>query len=316
MKHKLGDAKLTVEGVKDKLMGGVKQKVGHLLGKPHLEAEGRDQRLKGKSELKHHRGLKELTPAQAVEMHLRREALFADIDRSGGFARLASTTGRLRHVELLEERDVKDLFSQRGESWQRFSLKSYNKQPLLKDIREGRTRKPLVHVETVEKGLLRSIKLDKKGDFKLKPTDRFTDLWADIKGGDHLARLKCVKREKIRDRSAPRLDLFKNICSSQANRDRLFEQIEQVPKRLNHVTTIDKARPELLFEKESIGTGAKKVNKAQLLNELRSGGAVELKHVVTEDKCKPMIGDDVSVRTWNKEGFLAEVRQGTELKHI
>jgi hypothetical protein len=42
---------------------------------------------------------------------------------------------------------------------------------------------------------------------------------------------------------------------------------------------------------------------------------VELKHVETEDKAKPAVGDEASVRRWNKEGFLSEVRQGTPLRH-
>jgi hypothetical protein len=53
----------------------------------------------------------------------------------------------------------------------------------------------------------------------------------------------------------------------------------------------------------------------QLLDAVRLG-AVELNHVETNDKAKPAIGDDASVRMWNKEGFLSEVRQGTELLHI
>merc|ERR1711879_340280 len=58
-----------------------------------------------------------------------------------------------------------------------------------------------------------------------------------------------------------------------------------------------------------------KGGKAKLLDELKQG-EVDLKHVETLDKSRPAIGKDVQLKTWDKRGFLDEVRQGTELKHI
>lgn len=53
----------------------------------------------------------------------------------------------------------------------------------------------------------------------------------------------------------------------------------------------------------------------QLLNEVRQGG-MELKPMATKDKSKPAISNNMSLKKWNKEGFLAKVHQGTPLCHI
>ncbi|ELR11268.1 uncharacterized protein ACA1_127590 [Acanthamoeba castellanii str. Neff] len=319
---KLDDAKLTLEGVKDKLVGGVKQTVGHLLHKPALESTGRQQRLKADGELKHHRPLQALTPAQVAEVHMRREALMAHLVRTGGFARMTAT-GRLRHVAHVRESQVAELFNSR----EPFALKRWNVRPLLEDIRQCRTARPLVHVATIEKGLLRSIKLTAH-DFKLQRSAKWADLRIDIRrGGDNaMARLVKVKAEDRRDRSAPRLELLRSVAAAQAQRGEVLRQIGIEHKILHHVETDDKARPELVFAKahasevNPIGPKAG-FHKAQLLDAVRQSagggaGGVELKHVETEDKAKPAVGDEVSVRRWNKEGFLSEVRQGTPLRHI
>ncbi len=322
-KNKLDDTKLAMEGLKDKLVGGVKEKVGHLFNKPSLVIEGRGQQLKGDAELKLHRGLTPLTPAEAIELHLRRETLFSDIERSGGFARM-SATGRLRHIDTTRHEQrlaVRGLFTQKGEKWQQFHLQRWDIAALLKDIRERNTPKQLAHVNTIEKGLMRTIKLkagQRKGEWSLRRLDgTLYELWVDIRRGDNVRRLANVKAEDKRDRSAPRLDLLKSLSRAEAKRSEVLKQINFGHQILNHVETDDKTRPELLFAqadlKKSIGT--KSPNKAQLLDEVRQGG-VELKPVATEDKSKPAISDDVSLKKWNKEGFLAEVRQGTELRHI
>jgi uncharacterized protein YjbJ (UPF0337 family) len=213
-KHRLGDAKLTLEGVKDKVFGGVKRTVGHLLHKPELESQGRKQKTRADAELKHHRGLPELTAAQMSEMHMKRDALMYDVVRSGGLARMS---GRLRHVET-RETPVKELFT-----WQPFALKRWSNAALLNDIRQRNTIKPLVHVETVEKGLMHSIKLDAKGDFELRRRDNWTSLWSDIRRGDNVARLSAVKDR--RDRSAPRLDVLRGVRAAQEQRGEVLRQL-------------------------------------------------------------------------------------------
>jgi uncharacterized protein YjbJ (UPF0337 family) len=206
-----------------------------------------------------------------------RHALMAEVERTGGVQRCS-----LNHVDV-PETDVSD-FLRRDEKAAEFKLKQWNKQPLLDDIRTMKTMKPLVHVEPCEKGLLRSLSLDEKDLAGLKNGASSSDrdaMWKEIKQTD-LRNLHHVSGATINDRSGVRLDLLKSVSASQAKRDELLKQIENGHEgvELKHVETEDKARVE------------------------------------TEDKCKPVIGDDVSVRTWNKEGFLAEVRQGTELKHI
>ena len=102
----------------------------------------------------------------------------------------------------------------------------------------------------------------------------------------------------------------------------MLRQIGIEHKILHHVETDDKARPELVFAKahasevNPIGPNKVAFHKAQLLDEVKQSGRVELKHVETEDKAKPAVGDEASVRRWNKQGFLCEVRQGTPLRHI
>lgn len=75
---------------------------------------------------------------------------------------------------------------------------------------------------------------------------------------------------------------------------------------LNHIETEDKTQPELLFAqanlKKSIST--KGLNQAQLLNEVR------------QDKSKAAISINMSLKGWNKEGFLAKVCQGTQVPHL
>jgi uncharacterized protein YjbJ (UPF0337 family) len=323
-KNKLDIAKLAMEGVKDKLVGGVKEQVGHLFNKPALISEGREQQRKGDSELKLRFSLAQLSPAEAIELHLRREALFSDIARSGGVDRM-SAAGRLRHVDTTRHElrlAVRGLFAQKGERWQQFRLKRWNDAALLKDIRERNTRRPLAHVEnTIEKGLMRTIKLKagtKKGEFSLKRIDgALYELWVDIRRGDNAGRLANVKPEDRRDRSAPRLDLLKNLSTVEAKRSELLKQINFGHQILNHAETDDKARPELLFAKADRARAiGKSVNKTRLLDEVRQADVQQLKHVDTKDKSEPAISDDVSLRTWNKDGFLAEVRQGTALRHI
>jgi uncharacterized protein YjbJ (UPF0337 family) len=323
-----------VAGYKDKLVGGVKETVGHLLGMERMEEEGHKQKQKGEAELKaamaqqramgdrnrEERDLKGKglggTEDEEREARidsywfLKRQAVISDLERLGGFDRQQL---RLRHVEPREP-DMRKLFSAKGqgERWQQFQLKRWNAKPLLDDIRQKRTMKPLMHVNAVEKGLMRSIKLT-KDDFRLKrDQQRLPNLFADIRRADNLKRLNKVNSKDVRDRSAPRLDLLKHLKFAHQQHDVLLREIA-APPRLRSVETRDRTRPSLFFDKN---VHVHKFRKSPLLSEVRRGFKASSKHVETKDKSKPLIEKDIHLKKWDKQGFLAEVRQGTELKHV
>ncbi len=281
----------TVTGYKDKLVGGVKETVGSLLGVERLEKEGHKQKEKGEAELKaamaqqramgdrsreqREKGKGRLGEEEEGELRvdsyvfLKRQAVLSELQRMGGFERQSL---RLRHVEPREP-DVRKYFTPKGqgERWQQFNLKRVDMKPLLEDIRQRRTRRPLVHVDPVEKGLMNNIKLTKE-DFRLKrDQQRLPNLLNEIRRADNIERLKKVNRQDIRDRSAPRLDLLKGLKAVHQQHDVLLREVAAPPK---------------------------------------------LKHVETKDKSKPLIEKDFHLKRLDRQGFLAEVRQGTQLKHV
>ncbi|ELR12273.1 WH2 motif domain containing protein [Acanthamoeba castellanii str. Neff] len=316
-RDKINEEGSALGGYKDKLMGQVKERVGHLFGIDRLEQRGHKQRSKGESVLAQHdaaiasghkhnkaaKGYSEKRSEAIIETFIQREALMAELERTGGFERYRS---HMKKVDLKDDqRDVRDLFKG-GEG---FKLKQWNKQALLGEIRGRKTMKPLVVVETQEKGLMRSIPLEKKKDFTLRRTDFLDNLWADIKRSD-VQRLNKVNDDQRSDRSAPRLELFHHLAAACEKRDSLLKDI-QADHRLKHVDTEDKSKPEMFFDKTAI---VHRFEKARLLNEVREGA--QLKHVATEDKSKPTIDRDTQLKTWDRQGFLDEVRIGTELRHI
>jgi uncharacterized protein YjbJ (UPF0337 family) len=312
----------TVTGYKDKLVGGVKETVGNLLGMEKMEQEGHQQKQKGEAELRaamaQQRALGDRSREQKGKgrmmggdegdllkvdsyMFLKRQAVLSELERMGGFERDLLLS---HHVETREP-DLRRLFAT-----QPFKLRRIDMKPLLNDIRERRTRRPLIHVETLEKGLMRSIKLQ-RNDFQLKRDERrLPNLWADIKRADNQRRLKKVNKKDINDRSSPRLDLFKRLKITHQQHNVLLREIA-APPRLRKVETKDKTKPNLFFDKN---VHVHKIQIAPLLNEVRKG--VNIKHVETKDRSKPIIERDLHLKKWDKQGFLAEVRQGTELKHV
>lgn len=314
----------TVAGYKDKLVGGVKETVGSLLGIEKMEKAGMKQKEKGEAELKaamaqqramgdRERQLRGKGKGRGEEeerldsyVFLKRQAVLSELERMGGFER---QRWRLHHVDPREP-DVKKLFVQKGgERWQQFSLRRWNKEPLLREIREKKTKRPLVHAETREKGLMLSIKLG-KDDFKLKRDERLRPNLLNEIRRFNFNQLKKVNRKDIRDRSAPRIDLFKNLKAIHQQHDVLLREVT-APPRLRHVDTKDKTKPNLYFDKN---VHVHRLEKDKLLNEVRKGPG-SIKHVETVDKSKPMF-EGVHLKKWDKQGFLAEVRQGTQLKHI
>jgi uncharacterized protein YjbJ (UPF0337 family) len=292
-------------GYKDQLVGGVKETIGHLVGDKAMERQGREQKREGQAVVGSADQESEENREVVAGTLIKRHALMAQVERTGGVDR-----AHLNHVDAPEaDNHIAELLRQ-----EQFKLKQFNKEPLLEEIREQKTMKPLVHVEPEEKGLLRSVPLGEKditGDLKRNSAD---ELKKEIAQAD-LRKLNQVSDDQINDRSGARLDVLKSLSAAQAKRDEVVKQIGSglaaTEVSLKHVETEDKAKPDL---SAAAGTKTKKLNKAQLLDEVRQGA--ELKHVETADKAKPAIGGDVSLKTWNKEGFLAEVRQGADLRQI
>jgi len=90
-----------------------------------------------------------------------------------------------------------------------------------------------------------------------------------------------------------------------------MKEIKTPMLKLKHVQTEDKARPDLLFDKD---VHVHKLDIPSLLGEVKQDH--HLKHVQMTDKSKPMIEQDLTLKTWDKKGFLSEVEKGTDLKHI
>jgi len=288
----------------DKIVGTVKQTVGHLFGMEALEKAGKEQKQRAVADVgkatrqgdRHHRkssdkGLDE----DEVYQQVRRQALMADIERLGGFEKQRFN---MNHVKTVERHLP---FDKGG-----FKLKKFDIKPLLNEIRQkGGSQRNLRHVETREKGLLRSIPVTSK-DFKLKRMDR-KRLCDEIRRG---VQLKHLSKDKINDRSAPRLDLLKNMQVLKKH-DVLMKEIAGSKPQLKHVKTEDKARPDMLFDKE---VHIHHLDMNGLLGEVKQPHS--LKHVQVMDKSLPMIEDDTRLKMWDKKSFLNEVRQGTDLKHI
>jgi len=291
----------TASGYKDKLVGGVKATVGNLFGLEHMEKEGQKQKQKGEAELKaaiaqqravgdqqrQLRAEKRKGHLGDVAIHadllVKRQALLSQLERTGGFAGFRE---QLKHVEP-RERNVRELFLQGGENWQQFHLKRRDDGPLLDEIRERRTRRPLLHVETEEKGLLRSIKLNDK-DFKLKRRDP-NRLWSDIRT-NNIDRLRKVNRNDIRDRSPPRLSVLKNLKAVHQQHHILLREVA-APPRLRHAQTNDKTKPSLFFDR-NVYTNIKGEEKDKLLKEVRQG-LDNIHHAETNDKSRPVIEKDL-----------------------
>jgi uncharacterized protein YjbJ (UPF0337 family) len=311
-KDKIETEASIVLGYKDQFLGAIKEAFGRMLKDEELKAAGHQQRIKGQNEVKLQKALEEEKKfqklrAQIVEVLMRREALLSQLVRSFG-------SQQLRHVEV-RERSPADLFVAAGAGRTTFKLKQYNVQSLLRDIREKRTMKPMVFVDVRERGLIRSIPLTKKDVKGWKGrNDRYVDLWAAIRRSD-VQKLHSVSSSLINDRSAPRLDILRNLAAADQRREELLKDVVSPRARSQLVHVADNGagvQPPSMSNKTA---GKSKGGKAKLLDELRQTD-VDLKHVETLDKSQPAIGKDVQLKTWDKKGFLDEVRQGTELKHI
>jgi uncharacterized protein YjbJ (UPF0337 family) len=269
------DAALAV-GYKDQFLGAFKEAFGRMLKDEQLKTEGHLQRTKGETEVKLQRALEEekkfqKLSAQVIEVMKRREALLAQ---------LVHLCGRfqLRHVEAPRAVNVADLFSP-SNGTQAFKLKQFNVQPLLKDIRERRTMKPMLFVNVCERGLMRSIELTKadmpKGGYKARSA-LVSDLrWA-IRHSD-VQKLRTVPRSSINDRSSPRLEGLVSAGRT-VQAQEVLEEVKSAKVELKHVETVDKSKP-----------------------------AFDL---------MDMKKQDLEMESMDRRGLLSEIRQGTELKHI
>jgi uncharacterized protein YjbJ (UPF0337 family) len=268
------DAALAV-GYKDQFLGAVKEAFGRMIKDEQLKSEGHLQRTKGETEVKLQRALEEekkfeRLSAQVIEVMKRREALLSQLVHH-------AYASQLRHVEAPAAVNVADLFSLSDG----FKLKLVDRAPLLNDIRERRTMKPMVFVDVRERGLVRSIDLTKadmpKGGFKARATVLSDLRWA-IRHSD-VQKLRSVPRASINDRSSPRLDGLVSAGRT-AQAQEVLEEVKSVKlDQLKHVETVDKSKP-----------------------------AFDL--MDTKKK------QDLELESMDRRGLLSEIRQGTELKHI
>jgi uncharacterized protein YjbJ (UPF0337 family) len=299
VKETMAEEAAIVRGYKDELMGGVKETVGHLMGDEGMEKEGHKQKLRGEAEVAQHRAMGDRAGRES-EMNARyqmgSQAVVGEIGRMGGFKGMKA---RLNHVDT-RERKLSDFIGK-----QEFHLKKWDVKPLLNEIRSKRTLK---HVETKQKGLLFSIPIDKK-EFHLRESPR-KRMFEDLNKEGALRTLREVPQSEICDKSAPRLDLASRGGVSKNEVGALLSEIKEGAE-LKHVQTKDKSKP--LIESET-PIKLQKLDKGKLLSEIKEGA--ELKHVQTKDKSKPSLDKETHLKTWDRQGFLDEVRQGTDLKHI
>jgi len=284
----------------DKLVGTVKETVGHLFGIEALEKAGTEQLKRAKADKqratrkREGKGTSGNIDEEDTYLQVRRQAILSEIERLGGYEKQEHN---MNHVKTFE----RTLPLEKG-----MKIKKYDVKPHLREIREkGGKREQLKHVQTREKGLMKSIPVTDK-DFKLKRTP-FKQLCDEIRRG---VQLKHVPKDQIRDRSHPRLDLLRKMQVVKKH-DVLMKEIKTPLLKLKHVQTEDKSRPDLLFDKD---VHVHKLDMPSLLGEVKKYH--HLKHVQMADKSKPMIERDLPLKTWDKKGFLQEVEEGTDLKHI
>jgi len=231
VKHVVSEELSIAGSLKDQFLGGVKETVGHYLGNEGMEKEGHDQKLRGEAELVQHRAMGKgsntgAEPEVDAAIHMCHQACTAEICNMGGFEQQKK---RLHHVVPRETR-LTDLIG-KGE----FHLKRCDVKPLMADIRSGKKKATLKHVETKEKGLLYSLPITKE-EFHLKDTPRLR-LLDDINKEGALSTLHEVPPTEIHDKSAPRLDL----SSIEGGIGPLLQDIKGV--ELTHVEAKDKAKP-------------------------------------------------------------------------
>jgi uncharacterized protein YjbJ (UPF0337 family) len=237
-----------VVGYKDQFLGSVKEAFGRVLRDQELLRSGVQQRLRGEAEVGLQKSLAEEKREQKmreaiVETLMCREALLAQLAQQGGYEKRAA---KMRHVEV-RERNPADLFIAAGGKTT-FALKSYSKGQLLDDIRNRRTRKPMLFVNVRERGLMRSIPLQKK-DLKFKGRQLYTDLWASIRRSDP-QRLHHVERALIRDRSQPRVDLLRSLAGVEAQRAKVLKEVKTNAVRPNLVHTETDDKTKVLLEEQ------------------------------------------------------------------
>lgn len=244
-------------GYKDQMMGGMKEAAGHVLRDDQLLRAGRRQLTQGRKEVDLQKSLAfekryQKERARIVQTLLHRESLMNQVVFAGGFEKYRAG---MRHVEMPSEelgtQAVFDLFRSGGQS---FKLKTYDVRPLLEDIRNRNTRKPMKYVEPREKGLLRSVPLKKRD---MRPGQAVTrsnlqlELCAAIRRSD-VSRLHPVPFGKVLDRSAPRLDLYHSLRVSSECRTAVLREVTsgEHKKELIHVMKVeDKASPAAFIEK-------------------------------------------------------------------
>lgn len=269
---------------KDQLVGGVKETIGHLIRDGQLAREGQRQVTKGRSEVALQQSLADEKKyqklrAQIVTTLLRRESLLNQIAFAGGFDKMRAT---MRHVQVRDEVDFADLFPRDRP----FALKHFDVQPLLRDIREGNTPRPMVLVVPRLRDPLRSspsLFSSKKELASLKRVthdSRRVDLLAAIRRSD-VQKLRAVPFAKISDRSQVRLDLLHSLRKADESRPSVLRDIvgshgRQQKQQLIHVAEIDdKASPAAFFEKNGFAGVHKQMEQLKSMEDMNEGSGLE-----------------------------------------
>lgn len=273
-----------MSGIKNEIVGTVKENVGWALGNKQMETEGKITREQGHMELDAARaqgntaststsgggggeGLLERMRETGEEFidnikHMGEQLLEQVGYSTQGthdysaqmedvFASIRKADWNLKHVQT-KERTSPVIFD-KG-----YKLKKFDRKPLFNEIKRKSWK--LKHVETRESSPLQ---LDK--GFKLRTNSARKNLMAEINRGQW--KLKHVS--KSNDRSAPRFERFGKV---------------NIP--------------------------------APLLKEISSKKDFGLKHVKTTDKSVPQVERGIKLNKLDRKPFLGEVKKGVNLKHV
>lgn len=182
-----------------------------------------------------------------------------------------------------------------------------------------RAKVGLRHVETHERSLMETLWGDGgAGTFSLKKLG-VRELMADIRAFDArklrsvttvekgLLRSVPIGKQEFQLKESPRKRLLADITKKGT-----LTPLHRVPAE----EIRDRSKPNLgKLRATSKAVSSSKVG--ELMEDIRkSADQMHLKHVETKDKAEPAIDKDVHVKEWDRQGFLDEVRRGTELRHI
>jgi uncharacterized protein YjbJ (UPF0337 family) len=288
-----------LSGIKNEIVGAVKENVGWALGNPELENEGKITREQGHMERQAADETKATTSSSEGGYTEGLIEKVKEIDIAGSAEGLIE---KVKEIDIAGSAEgLIEKVKEMGSQWFGWQTPEHEYESTMYGVFAS-IRGQDYHLKHPQNISDRSAPvLDKKG-FKLRKYDR-KPLFAEIrKGGWKLKHVDTFERKDLSFDQGFRL--------RKDSREHLFADIKKHGWNLKKVKTNDRSAPQFdKFERVQLPS--------RLLKDISGKKDFHLTHVSTVDKSAPALDrSSFKLNKVDRKPFLGEVKKGTKLKHV